>query len=360
MDKAKKMSSDDFKDWNYARLNSVKWKIDELIKKYNLEDEYKEYRKTLNTLRDEANDVGMDVKFIDEYAPRMIKDDKGFLRAIGKDENRPVISDALKKRADDLGILVHEMTDEMKADIVSNVLYGGHVGAGKPGNTKERIIETIPPELMKYYMDADASLMNYLHSMRKTIEQRKFFGKVPVTVSNAKKAIHLTQAAIRKEEKKTEPDTDKIQGWDDNITEHQRTLDKYKYNTRDYSDNIATYVMDLLAKDEISPGDERILTNILTARFHEAGARGIIQAYKNFSYIDTMGSVTSALTQIGDLAWSAYDNGLYATVKSAGKAIAKKSRLTKEDVGIERAAQEFADSDTLSDAVATVFKFTGL
>jgi hypothetical protein len=85
-----------------------------------------------------------------------------------------------------------------------------------------------------------------------------------------------------------------------------------------------------------------------------------IQLYKNFSYADTLGSVFSAITQIGDLAWSLYENGWLDTSRAVARAALKKSRITKEDVGIERIAQEFADGGTLSNAVAKVFKWVGL
>ena len=82
--------------------------------------------------------------------------------------------------------------------------------------------------------------------------------------------------------------------------------------------------------------------------------------YKNLSYIDTMGSPISALTQIGDLAWSSYDTGIIRTLKNVSKAVRGKSRITKEDVGIERMAQEFADSGSLASAVNKVFTLVGL
>ena len=129
---------------------------------------------------------------------------------------------------------------------------------------------------------------------------------------------------------------------------------------RDYTENIGTYIIELIENKEISAQHERVVNEILNARFHEAGTRGLIQAYKNLSYIDTMGSPISALTQIGDLAWAAYEGGLIRALKHAYKASIGKSRITKEDIGIERIAQEFADPGTLSSAVSFVFKIVGL
>jgi len=129
---------------------------------------------------------------------------------------------------------------------------------------------------------------------------------------------------------------------------------------RDYTENINSYILELIENKEIAPRHERIVNEILHARFHEKGTRGVVQMYKNFSYMDTMGSPISALTQIGDLAWAAYEGGLIRALKYAAKAAVGKSRITKEDIGVERIAQEFADPGTMGNMVTKVFKVTGL
>ena len=103
------------------------------------EKEYEAYRDVLNRIRDEANMVGLDVGFIKDYAPRVLKDAQGFLNHIGKGDDWPVIARALQDRAKKMGISIADMTPEMKADIVSNMLFGGSGYLGKPGNTKEHV-----------------------------------------------------------------------------------------------------------------------------------------------------------------------------------------------------------------------------
>ena len=100
---------------------------------------------------------------------------------------------------------------------------------------------------------------------------------------------------------------------------------------------------------------------------------GPVQLYKNLSYIDTMGSPISALTQIGDLAFSLYDAGFYQTAKQSTKSgvgqvlklvglkkLAPKMKFTREEMGFERIAQEFMDSGKMGKAVEKVFKMVGL
>lgn len=392
------MTPEDMSAWDLARKNSDTIKIDELTKKYGIESEYKAYRKTLDKIRDEAIDVGLEVGYIEDYAPRLLKDSKGFLEAIGKEGDWPVISRRLKERAEAMGLSVDEMNADQKADIISNMLHGGSYGLGSVAATKKRKVKKISPELNKYYMDSDAALVSHIHSMRKAIEARKFFGKTPEYVSEAKRRLNAAQKEIANfdettekrnkeillkidnlESKNTLTDqeqatlkrlndalkyfqknrSERLQDVKDNLYEYEQKVNRYA-NQRDFRENIGAYVNDLIEKGEISAADEQQLIDILTARFNEKGTSGLVQAYKNLSYIDTMGSVTSALTQIGDLAWAGYEAGIIPTLKNAYKAAKGESRITKEDVGVERIAQEFADPGSLGKAVSTVFKLVGL
>lgn len=375
MEKAKKMSAEDFTDFDFARKNSNTERINELVTKYGMEDEYKAYRETLDRIRDEANHVGLDIGWIKEYAPRVLKDAEGFLNHLGRGDKWPAITNALRARAKKMEISVADMSPELKAEIISNMLFGGGSGLGRPGNAKERTIKQIPPELNQYYMDSDGALMHYLQNIRKHVEIRNFFGKIPVVIQQAKSSMRQAEARLRKAQKEEEekyilenpmhikgdpiPESRRILGIKDTIRQYRDILDKYK-NERDYSDNIGEYVMEQMNEHTLTPDQEQDLIDILRARFQEKGTRGGIQAFKNFSYITVMGSPISAITQIGDLAWTVYENGLIRSLKGVYGSVARTNRLTKEDVGIERIAQEFSGTDTLSNAVAKVFKYVGL
>jgi len=356
LEKAKKMTRDDYADWDFARKNSDGEKLKELNEKYGMVEEYKAVREMLDRIRKEAIEVGYEVGEIEEYWPRVLKDQEGFLKAIDRGPERPEFTDALKKKAKDMGIEVWELDPMQRADIISNMILGKYYGIPGPGSVKQRVFDTIPVEFNRFYMDSDAALMNHLHSMRKRIEARKFFGKVPEKIATAKQRLRLAETKLRETEQN---DTDKISDLKSRIAEYRAIIEKYK-NQNDFTENIGSYIDELIVNKEIKPEQENTVKEILTARFNERGATGNWAAYKNFSYMDTMGSPISAITQIGDLAWSMYEGGVFPTLKNAYKSILNKSRITKKDVGVERIAQEFADADTLSKAVAFVFKWVGL
>lgn len=378
LDKTKAMDPKDRFIWDVVRRNADDVRVKQIAEKYGMAQDLENLRNVLNQIRQDAIDVGYDVGFIEEYWPRIIKDQEGFLQATKGISQRPVITDAIKKYADKLGMTVEafEATyPEQAADIASNTILGRNIGIGGPGNIQERVYDVVPPELNKFYMDSDAALMQYIYSMTKKIEARRFFGKVPERIANLKTEKKRKTAMLAEYERTN--NTARIDDVSADLLKIEQELDKYKLQ-RDYTENIGTYINDLRMTGRIQAEDEKVVRDILDARFHEHGTTGIVNAYKNMAYIDVMGSPISALTQIGDLAWAMYvgkvwtPRGLANTVKNFGKATSGSfknskylggiyktfggSEITKEDLGIERIAQEFADGTTLGNAVSWVFK----
>lgn len=354
---SKKMSKNDFIDWDYARRNSDATKIRELAKRYGIEQEYVEYRALLDDIRKEALDVGLDIGYIEDYSPRNIKDVKGFLREARKGTDWDVITRGLKAAAAKLDVSVAEMPKDLQASIVSNIVLGGSTGMTGIAATKHRKLRFIPAKFDRYYDHSDAALMSYIHSVRKNIEARKFFGKMPERVSNLRKQLRTAQTKQNKLERQGL--TEGANKQRDLAAEYQWKLDQIA-NQRDFSANIGAYIIELMADGKIDDSKQRELQEILTARFNERGPTGIVKAAKNVALIDVMGSVYSTLTQVADLAWSMYDGGMIATVKNASKSLVGASRLKKAEVGFTHIAQEFADPGSFGKAVNIIFTASGL
>jgi len=374
LEATKNMSKEDKFVWDLARKNADEGKINQIATKYGISQNVETLRKTLNNIRKEALDVGYDVGFLDEYWPRIIKDQEGFLKATQEISERPVFTEAIKDKAKSLGITVEAFErdyPEVKADIISNLILGRNLGIGGPGNIHNRVFDTIPREFEQYYMDSDAALMQYIYSMTKKIEARKFFGKVPKHIMDLKTSKKNKQTDLIKFQELGKANgnaniyQDRIDSLNEDIALIDEKLEAYKYK-HDYTENIGTYIDDLRMAGELHKKDEKMVRDILDARFHEYGTHGPLNAYKNLAYIDTMGSPLSAITQIGDLAWAMYvgkvwtPQGFSDTIKNTINAVFNKSKITKEDLGIERIAQEFADGSTLSNAVSWVFDKVGL
>jgi len=311
--KVQKMEKGDMADFDLARKNADTTKINELLDKYEMATEYAAVREVLNKLHADAVSVGFDIGFIEEFNPRYITDMKGFLEHFQKGDDWSVISDAIRGKEAELG---HYLDFQEKAQFINSMLRGygqGNITLSKPSVLKERKIDTITPELNKFYSTSEAALLNYIHETNSAIEARRFFGK------------------------KAKPE-----------------------NVGENDDTIGSFVLDLIQSGEIKAHQEKDLSDILKARFNEVGTTGVLGLYKNLSYIDTMGSVASAVTQIGDIAWSLYQNGVAYTADGVIKASTGKSAITREDIGVERIAAEFADQTKAAKAVSKVFKIIGL
>ncbi len=354
LQKAKTMSRSDKLDWDYARKNSVTTKIDELVKKYGMEKEYAAVREVFDTLRDDAIDVGLDIGEINEYWTRKVKDLKGLYGEMNREE-LGIFSKALADKAASLGLSVDQLDPDMRATLIANIISGGPAGLGGVSAAKERKFLKIPPRLNKYYLNSDAALIEHINSMVTAIEKRRFFGKIPEKVAEMRRQLYVAQAKIREYAK----DPKKRNEWIGREKELSAYIQKYALQ-RDYEDNIGALVFSLIDKGDITAAQQNDVNEILQARFHERGTHGFWQLYKNFSYADTMGSPISALTQIGDFAFVMYEAGLLKGIKHIATAAMGKSKITREDVGIKRIAEEFADSSKLGGAVTWIFKAVGL
>ncbi|HUU53110.1 MAG TPA: hypothetical protein VMW44_00550, partial [Candidatus Bathyarchaeia archaeon] len=374
--KTKKMNRNDAADWDYARKNSWTEVIDRLVKKYDMEKEYAAARGVLDKQRKEAIDTGLEVHKIPEYWPRRLKDPKGFLKAMGKEMDgfNDIYSRAIQEKAIELEMSVSDMSTDMKANIVSNIILGSPTGLEGISSAKKRKLKKIPARLNKFYLNSDAAIVEHIHEVRSAIEKRKFFGKIPQKVAEHRRQLQAAQKKIRELNKQLDLEPGRLEVKDDSVKkkrnewigrakQHQAYINKYA-KQRDYTANIGAYIDELMNEGAIDPNKQSELNDILRARFHQRGTHGFFKLYKNFSYIDTMGSPISALTQIGDSAWTLYNAGVIQGLKHIAKAIPPKKyknvEITREDVGVSHIAQEFADPGTLGKALTWVFKLTGL
>ena len=310
---SRKIDKLDYADLDLALKNGDITKTREILSKYGLEDEFNKIRETLDDLYKRAEDVGYDIGYEKNYFPRTIQDSEGMLDYLQKGDDWSLIDEAIKAKETELG---RYLTTKEKANTVNTLIRGfpqGRITLSETGAMKARRIDIVDAELNKFYHDSISSLLRYIDDTNEAIEARKFFGK-------------------------------------GNKTDAFANID----------DSIGAYVLDLLTKGKIKPSQERELREILHARFNQIGTSGIVRTYKNLSYIDTMGSFISAITQLGDLAFSIYKGGPLRTIKSFAKALVGKSEITKADIGIEKIAQEFQDGSLLSKAVSKVFKLIGL
>lgn len=302
-------------DLDLALKNRHQKVVDAIVDANGMRKAYDAVRKTLDELFERAKDVDLDIGYLENYFPRKIKNTEGFLTYFKQQDSWPELQEAIKNKEELLG---RKLTPEEEAQLINTLLRGfmpgNQIRLGKPGHLKEREVKLITPELNRSYADSVDTLIDYVNKVNEFIEARKFFGK-------SAKGSEMT--------------TDNIEA------------------------SIGAFVDELLAQDVISGRQAKELAEVLKARFNYRGL-GIGWAnYRDLAYIDMMGSPISAVTQIGDIAFNLYKNGFYRVGKSLLNVL-RGTALKKEDLGVERIAEEFSNGRKISEFLDKTFKLIGL
>ena len=313
-----KKTPEDFWTLDLALKNGDEDSVLRTLRKHGLEEEYNKVKVMLDDLWTRADEVGFDIGYQKNYWPRQIKDSKGFLTYLRGTETWSLIDEAIKRKEMDLGRF---LTEEEQAGLVNTMIRGyrgGQITLSKTGAMKERVLDFITPELNRFYQDSDKALLNYIERTNDAIEARRFFGKQRALEGADKEALNNIQ------------------------------------------DSIGTFVADLMAKGEITPLQEIELRQILEARFNPAKTGFTLGLYKNLAYIDTLGSVTNAITQLGDLAFAMYKGGPIRGLHEALNSALGKARITKEDIGFaQREISAELERQGLGGFLDRLFRITG-
>lgn len=322
LNKYKEMSDRDQSDLDLALKNGDKPKIDEIIDRNKMTKEFESVKSMLSSARQRATASGLDVGEISDYFPRKVKDHKGMLKFFSKQKDWSEIQEAIKKEENKFG----KISDIEKAEIINTMIRGfQNKGQSKPGNIKSRKISVVTPDLNDFYDDSPQALVNFIYKMNDYIETRRFFGK------SAKSEKYY----------------------------NKRNFLGPEISEETMRDSVGNIVMELLASGDIKGEDAEKVEDILFARFSPKGTSKGVSTVKNISYIETMGSFTSAITQFADIFLSLYKNGFYKTGKALAKKLTGQKVITKEDIGIEGIVEEFTDKSRSGKALQAVFKMIG-
>ena len=294
----KRLSKPDFATWKHALMNGNRETVVALNKKAKIkEDTYLEMESALKELRDYARTEGaVDVGYLENYFPRQVKDYKALREFL--DSKRNVfggevnqIDEALNKYADDKGYLSVDLVPlEEKAEVASRVLRGFSADQTglRPGNVNQRKIAQLDRLLLDAYSDPADSLKRYVEGMVQATERGKFFFRKPLVPD-------VTGGFPGSRDRRA---TDL--GFDMSVDE-----------------GLAGEIAKRLGtKNNLSENQVRELKKIVQTRFSGKTVDPLIQGIKNLNYMQIMGNFGSAITQLGDLAYSVHFHGLGNTFKS--------------------------------------------
>lgn len=313
-DKLRRKNKQDYAVLDLAMKNSDLKKAQEILDKHNMGNEFVKVRNMLDNIYARAEMVGYEPNYLSDYFPRRIKDSDGLMGYLEASDSWGIIQSNIKSKEKELG---RRLEKDERIKLINNLIrgFGGRLGIQRPANLKEREIEYLDSELNEFYYDSNTSLHKYIVQMNEAIETKRFFGKG------------------------MGPEDPNIQV-DNNV--------------------VGEYVDTLLEQGVIKSTQQDELINLLRLRFAQGPMDPRMAKMRNSAYLFTMGQLSSAVTQIGDMAWSIYNAGLPQTTKALGKSIIGKSSLTRKDIGIEKIAQEFTETDKAHKVLDKVFTLTGL
>ena len=279
--------------------------LNEMLEQHNLHSEYDAVRNLLNEIYRKGTEVGYEFNYLEEYYPRKIKDVDGLLAYLQQNDPKSygIIDKAIKEKLKQLDR--KQLDSEEKSTIIASLIRGGNVISGKPGNLKNRKIETIDQDLNQFYEHSIDALLMYSDTMNEAIVKKQAMGK------------------------------------------------------GELEDNIGAYVEELMAQGYVKANQQDFVVQALKDYFNYQGSGKFVQNVKNRTYYMTMGSPISAITQIGDLAWAIYENPK-ETAPALLRSLVRKSKLKKEDLGIDRIGQEFQTIGGTARTVNRIFKIVGL
>jgi hypothetical protein len=292
------------------------FKVGDIGSRYtsNVDEAMKGAADVLNEIHNYSNSaIEGGVPFIQNYFPRVVKDYQGMLRALGQKEEA-FLNSQLKRKAKDLGKKVEELTEKQKIDVLNSMLSGSPKYAPKgAGWRKQRAIENIDDDLMRYYSDDAAdSLASYIDKTVNHVEKYKFF--------NANNAISKS-------------------GSDINIDESVGAL------------------VNKIKEDGNFKGSTEDLKNILKTRFGagEESPHAFWQNLRSITNTVLLGNPMSALIQLGDQFVNIYRYG-----GDGGKAILEsilgRTVTNIDDFGLAKyMATDIADVKSAAKGMQDVF-----
>ena len=294
---------------------------DAVLNAYGMAGSFARVEQVLSATRARAIAAGYDVGEIENYFPRKVNDLDGLMNHYYGQPEQGRIEKALQeaaKKAQDQGRI---LSREERIEVVNSVLRGFRRPESKPGNLKARKTDVVGVDADQFYSDSVEALVSYVESLNQAIEKRRFFGKFTVPVAGAPGAVS-SQLALEA--------------------------------------SIGAYVEDLIATGDITYQQQAEVQSILEARFQRGIQTTFVKNFKSLAYITTMGQVTSAMSQVTDVAFSLYENGVFDTMVAGGQALARKSKITRADLGLDQIAEEFRDTGKMHKALDRTFKLVGI
>ena len=285
-------------------LNGNTAEVVKLADKYKVDTEsFAEMRKALEEIRTYAREEGgLDVGYLEDYFPRNIKDYKSFKAWLDGDKSPAGLSNQVEEALAEYAQKhkygsANLIPPDEAAEVTSRVLRGYPISADSmlPGNLKQRKVKEVTDDMLNAYDDPADAMKNYVERVVQATERKRFLYRKPDLGGDVEGGFPGSRDRSAGPPPKS--DLGARMEVDDSLAGElaEQLLVKNKNYTREDIDK---------------------LKDIIQSRFSGKTVDPFIQGVKNLNYMAVMGNFGSAITQLGDLAYSIHFNGFNNTFKT--------------------------------------------
>lgn len=249
--------------------------------------------KLLDTIYDEAEDVGLNINYLGSYYPLSVNSPKSFLEELMKVDKWDIASE-IEKKIQEESVKKGWPLDESEVTAIINSVIAWEekwpdVNVGNKHLKKRNTEIKRTPKMLEYCDDPISTLIWYVEWMTQSIERAKFLGK--------------------------------SRSW------NVHTLADYVYN----------------AKNGLTPEQQDELMELLKSVFNDAGTHPAIQLRRDIATLTTLWSPSSTLTQLSDLSFSIYENGWRETLKAVWDIFASRKAFDLQDMWVINRWEEYTN-----------------
>ena len=331
MDKYKGLSKSDKNLLDLTLMNNTEADIkkrNEILRRNGMTADYKKVEEVLKQIWNDKEKLGLN-KYgeISGYFPRSVKDMPRLMQDMANDPDMNYIQNELKALGEDA-------TQEEKEHAIKEMINTGRFPAisfMRTGADRKRKIERVSSKWKHHYRSAPDALLNHIYEQNEKISSHEMFVDSPARIKKVREVAKIYEKLkddTIKGDKRKElvGKAQAIEQWLSDPERDTEGLDKF------------------LAREapNLSFEDANTVLNVFRARLNQKGMHGVAGGFRNVALMSTLGSPTSAITQIGDLAFSIYKNGPVNTVK----AMLGPKMITAKDLDLEHSMKEFQTEGT--------------
>lgn len=331
-------------------IEEHKKRFDSIVKKYKLEDSWKDVREVLDELQKENVFFGLISKVKPNYFPRKVADFSRLMEYVDNNPDKIELSEEVRKLLSARGI--PKPTQEQIKDVYKSLLIKGDYPAMLriPGYVKKRTINQVNAHMNQFYEPSLDALMNQIKESTDLIEQRRLIGASKVKVWE--RQIEKINAALSNGNSK------KLSAKAKEKLYSQRTLLEIRLQDKDLelTNSISDFLAKLTITNKIKPEKQKLVRDVLRARFNQKGMSKGLSRFKDMGLISALGTPLSTVTQVSDFAHTIYKRGPKIAVKS----LFGDKLYTRKDFDFTGYVKDLSENNDLSkilDKILTATQF---